>query len=51
MSKHIWFGTSTYIAVSRNEGSDKPCKGAVSTEHLLSASTKYGYTDADSDQN
>ena len=51
MSQHIWFGTSTHIAVSRNEGSGKPCKFEDSTVHLLSASTKYGYIDADSDQN
>ena len=51
MSQHIWFGTSTHIAVSRKGGSGKPCKCADSTEHLLSASTKYGYIDAESDQN
>ena len=50
MSKHIWLDTSTYIAVSRNEGSGKTCKCADSTYHLLSASTKYDI-DADSDQN
>ena len=42
-----------HIAVSKtkNVGSGKPCKCADSPESLLSASTKYGYTDADSDQN
>ena len=39
------------IAVSRIEGSCKPCKCADSPESMLSASTKYGYIDADSDQN
>ena len=40
-----------YLAVSRNEGSGKPCKCADSPEPLLSTSTKYGYIDADSGQN
>ena len=51
MSQYIWFDTLELMAVSRNEGSDKPCKCADSPVPLLSTSTKYGYIDADSGQN
>ena len=35
------------IAVARNEGSDESCNCADSPGLLLSASTNYGYIDAD----
>ena len=39
------------IAVSKNECSDEHCKCADLPAHLLPAYTKYGYIDADKEQN